>query len=103
MCGRFSLGTPAATLAAQFALFEAPAWSPHYNTAPTREVLVVVHDSPGWKKKYPRLQIITVTELLEGEGVNCPPSRQGNITFKKAPKAAGRDTKALSLPFGEEE
>jgi len=103
MCGRFSVGATATNLAAQFDLFETPAWSARYNTAPTREVLVVVHDSPGRKKKYPRLQIITVAELLEGKGVNCPPSRHGNITFKKAPKAAGRDAKALSLPFGEEE
>jgi putative SOS response-associated peptidase YedK len=46
MCGRFSLGADAATLAAQFDLFEAPAWTPRYNIAPTQEVLVVVRD-PG--------------------------------------------------------
>jgi putative SOS response-associated peptidase YedK len=44
MCGRFSLGTSAATLAGQFNLFEAPAWTPRYNIAPTQEVLVVVQD-----------------------------------------------------------
>ena len=42
MCGRFSLGTPASVLAAQFDLFEAPAWTPRYNIAPTQEILVVV-------------------------------------------------------------
>ncbi len=44
MCGRFSLGTPASVLAAQFDLFEAPPWTPRYNIAPTQEVLVVVQD-----------------------------------------------------------
>ncbi len=44
MCGRFSLGADAATLASQFNLFEALAWTPRYNIAPTQEVLVVVQD-----------------------------------------------------------
>ncbi len=44
MCGRFSLGADAATLVAQFDLFEGPAWTPRYNIAPTQEVLVVVRD-----------------------------------------------------------
>ena len=44
MCGRFSLGADATALAAQFDLFESPAWPPRYNIAPTQEVLVVVQD-----------------------------------------------------------
>ena len=44
MCGRFSLGADAITLATQFDLFESPAWTPRYNIAPTQEVLVVVVD-----------------------------------------------------------
>lgn len=39
---RFSLAAAAATLAAQFGLFAAPAWTLRYNLAPTEEVLVVV-------------------------------------------------------------
>lgn len=42
------------------------------------------YDSPGWAKKYPRLQILTVAELLSGKRVNCPP---GNVTLKRAPRA----------------
>jgi putative SOS response-associated peptidase YedK len=54
MCGRFSLGASAATLTAQFDLFEAPAWIPRYNIAPTQEVLVVVQDptSPSRQARY---------------------------------------------------
>ncbi len=42
MCGRFTLGATAATLAAQFDLPSIPTWTPRYNIAPTQEVLVVL-------------------------------------------------------------
>ena len=39
-------------------------------------------------KKYPRLQLLTIEDLLNGRGVDCPPfaQRQGNVTLKKAPR-----------------
>jgi putative SOS response-associated peptidase YedK len=46
MCGRFTLGATAATLAAQFDLANVPIWTPRYNIAPTQEVLVVLQHSP---------------------------------------------------------
>ena len=46
MCGRFTLGATAATLAAQVDLANVPTWTPHYNIAPTQEVLVVRQPSP---------------------------------------------------------
>jgi hypothetical protein len=39
--------------------------------------------SPGWNEKYPRLQILTVGELLKGKSIYRPPH---SVTFKKAPK-----------------
>ncbi len=45
MCGRFTLGLTAATLAAQFDLPSIPTWTPHYTIAPTQEVLVVLQPS----------------------------------------------------------
>ncbi len=51
MCGRFSLGADATTLASQFSLFEAPPWTPRYNIAPTQEVLVVVQDPTKAKRQ----------------------------------------------------
>jgi hypothetical protein len=45
------------------------------------------YDSPGWKKSYPKLQILTIAELLEGASINMPPLDQVNVTFKKAAKA----------------
>src|SRR5487761_2113970 len=37
--------------------------------------------------KHPRLQVITIAELLAGKQVDMPPIRQVNRTFKQAPKA----------------
>jgi len=42
------------------------------------------YDSP-WGTRHPRLQLLTVGELLEGKNVDRPP-HEGNVTFKRAPK-----------------
>lgn len=39
------------------------------------------YDSPGWGQKFPRLQILTIAQLLKGTGVKMPPQHG---TFKKA-------------------
>ena len=56
------------------------------------------YDSPGWNKKYPRLQILTIAELLQGKRVECPPSRYADTTFKKAPRA--KDQARQERPSG---
>ena len=53
-------------------------------------------------KKYPRLQILTIEQLLNGKRVDCPPfaAGKGNVTFKKAPQSKIEDkakTKASSI------
>ncbi|MFH1421674.1 MAG: DNA methyltransferase [Planctomycetota bacterium] len=45
------------------------------------------YHSPGWNKNYQKLQIISVTDLLAGKGIDMPPLYAVNRTFKKAPKA----------------
>ncbi len=40
-----------------------------------------------WGTNHPRLQLLTIEELLSGAKLDYPPSR-ANVTFKKAPKAA---------------
>jgi DNA modification methylase len=50
------------------------------------------YESTWMGKKYPRLQILTVAELLAGKGIDMPPVRQTSVTFKLAPKAKGRRT-----------
>jgi DNA modification methylase len=53
-------------------------------------------------KKYPRIQLLTIEELLRGRRVECPPFavNQGNVTFKRAPEARAEDrsrTKASTI------
>jgi hypothetical protein len=49
-----------------------------------------------WGKRYPRIQILTMDELLAGDGVDYP---RENVTFKKAPKVRGAKTENGKLPF----
>lgn len=56
---------------------------------PTQNMIEVAtsagfYESP-WGK-HPRVQIITVEELLNGEEIDYPPARQVNKTFKRAPR-----------------
>jgi hypothetical protein len=47
---------------------------------------------------HPRIQLLTVQELLDGKRLDYPPSQQVNATFKKAKKAAtGSAETQLSL------
>ncbi len=54
------------------------------------------YESPGWHSKHPRLQILTVEELLEGKGIDYP-STQGNVTFKRAQRVERRQGDQLAL------
>ncbi|HUW34366.1 MAG TPA: DNA methyltransferase [Planctomycetota bacterium] len=61
------------------------------------------YQSPWRQKAYPRLQILTIEDLLAQKGVQLPPLQQVNVTFKKAPKAGmrGVDKRGSGL-FGDE-
>lgn len=50
------------------------------------------YDSDYTKKKHPRMQIITVAELMEGRVIDIPSIRQTGTTFKKAKKAKRKPT-----------
>ena len=62
------------------------------------------YSSPGWNKDYPRLQLLTIADLLQGRRVDYPPSRQVDVTFKKAPevKSSRRTHKTKTISFGQE-
>jgi SAM-dependent methyltransferase len=47
--------------------------------------------------KHPRLQLLTVADILSGKRVDCPPLRQVNQTFKRAQRVA---TEHAQLPLG---
>jgi hypothetical protein len=56
-------------------------------TKPMREEAASAgfYNSP-WGK-HPKLQLLTVADILGGKGIDCPPLRQVSQTFRKAPKA----------------
>ena len=74
-------------------------------TGPMREEAATAgfYTSPELGRvKYPRIQVLTVEELLNGRKVDCPPFavNQGNVTFKRAPEGKFEDrsgTKASSI------
>ncbi|MHB8123755.1 MAG: DNA methyltransferase [Desulfuromonadaceae bacterium] len=57
-------------------------------TAPmkTEAATAGFYESPLWGKKYPKIQLFTVAELLDGKKIEMPPIREVGATFKKAPK-----------------
>lgn len=60
------------------------------------------YKSPWQEKPYPRLQILTIEELLNGKRIDCPPLGQVNVTFKKAPRAK-EETQQIEMEFSAED
>jgi len=52
--------------------------------------------SSPWGTTHPRVQLLTIAELLSGKSVDYPPT-QANVTLKKAAKAGGPAAKQLRL------
>ncbi len=68
---------------------------------PTRPMLTEAaekgfYHSPGWNKDYPRLQILTVEDLLAGKTVDLPPNID---TYKKAQKMVAESDDQGTLGF----
>jgi len=55
------------------------------------------YHSPSWNRDYPRLQILTVAELLAGKKIEMPPIRQVDKTFKKAVRHKGPEGEQLEM------
>ena len=53
------------------------------------------YQSPGWNKSYPRLQILTIAQLLAGKRINYPGT---NVTLKNAPRVKGKEQDESKLP-----
>ena len=70
----------------------------------TEAVTAGFYESATWGRKFPKIQLLTVAELLAGKKVGMPPIRQVGATFKKAPKASGAKAETMELPllWGEE-
>ena len=56
--------------------------------------------SPTWTdRQFPRIQLLTVAELLAGKRIAYAPSKQVDATFKKAPKATTAPAATPELPL----
>jgi hypothetical protein len=55
------------------------------------------YESPGWGTKHPRLQILTIADLLEGKQIDYPAPKSTSRTFKKAPQVKDSDQEQKEL------
>ncbi|GMQ82683.1 MAG: site-specific DNA-methyltransferase [Rhodothermia bacterium] len=45
------------------------------------------YESPGWNSRHPRIQILTIQEILDGKRIDMPPIKHVSQTFRKAKRA----------------
>ena len=55
------------------------------------------YHSPIWDKDYPKIQTLTIEELLSGKTVDMPPQTQTNVTFAKAQRIPQKEGEQLSM------
>jgi site-specific DNA-methyltransferase (adenine-specific) len=58
------------------------------------------YHSPGWGTDYPKVQILTIEELLEGAEIKMPPASQTTTTFKQAEKVKSKQKETQKEIFG---
>lgn len=56
--------------------------------------------SETWNKNYPKVQILTIDELLNGKQIDMPPIQQVNQTFRRAKCEKGKESGQLGLLDG---
>jgi site-specific DNA-methyltransferase (adenine-specific) len=73
--------------------------SPWEPTQPVRTEVASAgfYRSPWTGRDHPRLQLRTIAELLDGKGIDYPAIGGGNVTFRKARRAAEDQGEQLSL------
>jgi len=64
----------------------------------TREAVVAgQYHSPGWQQEYPRIQILTIEQLLHGAEIKMPPSHGA---FRQAQRVRVPDAEQVQLDLG---
>jgi len=63
----------------------------------TEAVTAGFFESKTWERKYPKVQLLTVADLLAGKKIEMPPIKQVGVTFKKAEKYKGEKAEQLVL------
>jgi DNA modification methylase len=65
----------------------------------TEAVTAGFYESSIWGRKYPKIQLLTVAEILAGKKIEMPPIRQVGATFKKAPTVSKPKGNQGELPM----
>jgi len=96
LCGRFSLTSPLATIAAEFGLASAPAFEPHYNIAPTQPV-AVVRARPGGERELTHLRwgLVPAGADPNQVGARLINARSESVMTRPAFRAAFRARRCL--------
>jgi len=63
----------------------------------TEAVTAGFYESKTWGKQYPKIQLLTIAELLAGKKIDMPPIKQVGATFKKAERFKGDKSEQLNL------
>jgi site-specific DNA-methyltransferase (adenine-specific) len=63
----------------------------------TEAVTAGFFESKTWGKKYPKIQLLTIADLLGGKQIDMPPIRQVGATFKKAVRHRGPEGEQLEM------
>jgi DNA modification methylase len=73
----------------------------HEPTVPMRKAAASVgfYHSNMTQRNHPRIQLLTIEELLGGKGIDYP-GQASNVTLKRAPVVRTRGAENLSLDFG---
>jgi len=58
------------------------------------------YHSETWNRDYPRVQILTIKELLDGKQIDMPPIQQVNQTFRRAKREKRKEAGQLGLLDG---
>jgi hypothetical protein len=53
----------------------------------------------AWGRRYPKIQLFTIADLLAGKEIDMPPMKQPGATFKKAPRAEAPAAAQGELPI----
>jgi hypothetical protein len=52
----------------------------------------------AWGRSFPRIQLLTISDLLEGKRVEYPPGAAGNISLKRAAKVTRPGPVSAEIP-----
>lgn len=64
----------------------------------TEAVTAGFYESKTWGKQYPKVQLLTIAELLAGKKIDMPPIKQVGATFKRAERFNKDNSVQYALP-----